>query len=158
MRKLPLVGVCGVALLCVAALVSVELRPGQAQEKPKEPPKKENKEKAETPLQTFMRAKLGASNQVLEGLVTEDFDLIRKGAVKLQVLSSAEEWRISEDAIYRQYSAEFRRIAEQLEKRAKDEKLEAAALSWMEATMSCIECHKHVRGMMLAGGISRAAK
>lgn len=105
---------------------------------------------ADAALSEFMRQKLEASNQILEGLVTEDFDLVGKGAEKLQEISSSEQWRISNDALYRQYSGEFQRIAKRLEQTAKDKKLEAATLTWIETTMGCIECHKYARSILIA--------
>lgn len=101
-------------------------------------------------LRKFMRAKLDAASQVLEGLTTEDFKLISAGAKQLREMSAAEEWRVSNDAMYRQHSAEFQRIAGQLEKSAEAKDLNGAALTWIEATMSCIECHKHVRIILIA--------
>lgn len=105
---------------------------------------------AEAPLKKFMRAKLQASNQILEGLVTEDFDLVSKGARKLQVMSADEKWRVSNDALYRQYSAEFQRVTQRLETMAKEKKLEGATLTWIESTMGCITCHKHARAILIA--------
>jgi hypothetical protein len=101
-------------------------------------------------LQKFMRAKLDAANQVLEGLTTEDFKLIAAGAKKLREMSAAEQWRVSNDAMYRQHSAEFQRITGQLETAAEKKDVNSAALTWIEATMSCIECHKHVRTLLIA--------
>lgn len=103
-------------------------------------------------LAKFMRQKLEASNLILEGLCVEDFELIEQGATRLETISSAEKWRISNDALYRQQSAEFQRIAAGLKKQATEKKLDAAALAWVRATMSCIECHRFVRGMMIAEG------
>ena len=37
-----------------------------------------------------------------------------------------------------------------LSKNAKDGKLEGSALSWLEATMQCIECHKWTRANLIA--------
>jgi hypothetical protein len=102
------------------------------------------------PLQKFMRAKLKASDQILEGLVTEKFDLITAGAQAFQKLSKAEQWRVSESALYRQHSAEFLRIAQRLEGEAKQKNLEGAALAWIETTMSCIECHKYSRTILIS--------
>lgn len=107
------------------------------------------------PLKQFMRAKLDASNRILEGLATEDFALIARGSKQLAQMSAAEQWRVSNDALYRQHSAEFRRIVERLEKQAEEKKLEGAALTWIETTMSCIECHKYVRAQLIAGNGAR---
>lgn len=121
----------------------------QETEKPKKPLKE--RLKPESPLEKFMRKKLSASNLVLEGLVTEDFGMISKGAKQMEEMSQAEQWRVSNDAIYRQLSDDFRRIAQQLQKDAKKSTIDSAALTWIKATMSCIECHKYTKGMLVSG-------
>ena len=55
--------------------------------------------KAEESMRTFMRAKLGASTKVLEGLALEDLDLVREGAIELNRISSAEKWRRHDDML-----------------------------------------------------------
>ena len=107
------------------------------------------KQKVAPALRKFMQAKLGASNQVLEGLVTENFELIGQGAAKLRQMSQAEQWRVSNDALYRQYSNQFERVAEQLGKQAEKQNLDGASLAWMEAVTNCIECHKHSRTLLI---------
>jgi hypothetical protein len=101
-------------------------------------------------MSKFMREKLSASSDVLEGLTTENFELIASGAKRMRQLSAAEKWQISNDASYRQFSNQFRRVMEQLETKATEKKLEGAALSWIEGTMTCIECHKWVRNTVVA--------
>lgn len=120
-------------------------RPAQ---KKKKKPKAGNKNPL---LSKFMRAKLKASSQVLEGLCTEDFALVQKGAKSLHTMSKAEKWRASNDAMYRQYSLEFRSGVERLEKAAKNKKLDAAALAWTKTTLNCIECHRWVKANLIAG-------
>jgi hypothetical protein len=101
------------------------------------------------PLREFMRKKLDASNKVLEGLVLEDAALVKEGAHALTEMSTAEKWRVSNDAMYRQFSGEFRRITQQLEEAAAKENLDQAALQWMDTTLSCIECHRYVRTVLV---------
>ncbi len=101
-------------------------------------------------LAKFMRAKLTASSQVLEGLCTEDFDLITKGAKRLHRVSKSEQWRVSNDAIYRQHSLEFRSGVERLLKAAKNKKLDSVALAWTKTTLNCVECHRWVRAELIA--------
>ena len=110
--------------------------------------KQDNKE--EPVLRRFMQRKLGATNLVLEGLVTENFSQIGKGAKELNDISHAEQWRISNDVMYRQYSAEFQRKAAQLQKMAAEKNLDGSALAYFDCTMSCIECHKWVRAVLVA--------
>jgi hypothetical protein len=108
------------------------------------------------PLRDFMRQKLDASNKILEGLVLEDPALIKEGAEVLNEMSTAEKWRVQNDALYREFSADFRRVTASLVEAADEGDNDQAALKWMDATMSCIECHRYVRGMRVvdadAGG------
>lgn len=135
----------GIALLCgIALFAGGFLCLNAADGKPK------SDKKTDKDLSDFMREKLAASNSILEGLATEDFKLIQDGAAKLQDLSQAEKWRISNDVMYKQHSSEFTRVAAQLQKQAKEGNLEGSALSWLQATMSCIECHKFVRSTLIA--------
>jgi hypothetical protein len=117
--------------------------PPAAQSQPKEG-------RTDIPLREFMRAKLQSSNKILEGLVTDDPALVQKGAEELNALSNAERWRVSNDAMYRQFSGEFRRITQQLIDAGEKKNMDQAALKWVDATMSCIECHRFVRGIMIA--------
>ena len=57
---------------------------------------------------------------------------------------------MSNDPFFREHSADFQKIAKRLSKNAKEGKLEGAALSWMEVTMQCIECHKWTRANLIA--------
>lgn len=97
----------------------------------------------------FMRMKLEASQKVLAGLALEDFELIQEGAAKLEEMSTAEKWRVSKDPLYREHSVDFQRIAQRLVKNGKDGKLDASALTWIEMTMQCIECHKWSRANLI---------
>lgn len=105
----------------------------------------------EVELREFMRKKLSASNLILEGLTTDDLDLVKTGARQLHELSSAERWRVSNDPIYRQFSGEFREITQQVIKAAEDGNSDRVAMKWMDATISCLDCHRFVRGMHVAG-------
>lgn len=94
----------------------------------------------------FMRAKLGHSQDVLEGLALEDFDKIARGAQELALASQASSWQVLQTEDYARQSAEFRRSCDSLRTAAKAGNLDGAALAWMEVTMKCVQCHKYVRG------------
>lgn len=131
-----------VALIAVAGVVFQSVR---AEEEAKaKAPKQE--------LSDFMHQKLDASNKILEGLVTEDTDLVREGAEVLTQMSTAEKWQISHNVMYLQFSKEFQRNAEKLVDAAKEKNLDRAALRWMDTTMSCIECHRFVRNELVVQG------
>jgi hypothetical protein len=99
----------------------------------------------------FMRAKLGHSQNVLEGLAVEDFDLIERGAQELSLVSEDASWQVLQTEDYARQSGEFRRSCDALRKAAKSRNLDGAALAWMEVTMKCIQCHKYVRDEQRSG-------
>ncbi|MBC8115753.1 MAG: hypothetical protein H7062_15315 [Candidatus Saccharimonas sp.] len=101
--------------------------------------------KPDLSLSAFMRKKLDASSQILEGLTTEDAELIQKGAKTLTELSKTEKWQILSDPEYREYSLDFRINARKLADAADKGNFDNAALQWFDAMKNCIECHQHVR-------------
>ena len=150
-----LIGAGGMTMTQFAA--TQETQPAKkADSKQKEDAKSPRKDDAKpTParqgVSKFMRMKLEASQKILEGLALEDFELIQEGATKLEDMSAAEKWRVSNDPFFREHSADFQKIAKRLAMNAKVGKLEGSALTWMEATMQCIECHKWTRANLIAG-------
>ena len=117
------------------------------------PPKKEAKEKLPLKggeINKFMRAKLGAAQLVLEGLALEDYDKISEGTDTLSKLSSSEKWRVSEDPLYSQHTTEFLKIARKMKGEATKKNLDGVALNYVQLTLSCVECHRFVRTVLLA--------
>lgn len=96
-------------------------------------------------LATFMRKKLDASSQILEGLTVEDADLIRKGSQTILEMSKAELWNVLLDEDYREFNRDFRASMRKLDQAAADENFDNALLQWIDAMKGCVECHKYVR-------------
>ncbi len=94
-----------------------------------------------------MKLKLESSQKVLEGIATENFATISANAQKLVVLSQVAGWQARQTPEYKQYTAEFRRHAEALQKAARDENVDAASVAWFQLTISCVNCHRHIRGV-----------
>jgi cytochrome c556 len=101
-------------------------------------------------VRDFMRVKLSYSQKVLEGLTTEDFDLIAKNSQAMSLLSQATNWQVLQTAEYLQQSQDFRHTADALTEAARKKNLDGAALAYVELTMKCINCHKYVRGVRTA--------
>ena len=112
--------------------------------------KADKEEKDKTALAEFMHAKLDASTEILEGLLMEDEKKIIKGAEKMREMSQAEKWRISNDMMYRHHSEDFRRNVDKLITSAKGNSIDRAALNWFDVTLSCIDCHRWVRRVLIA--------
>lgn len=96
-------------------------------------------------LSAFMRKKLDASSKILEGITTEDKQLIMDGADTLLTMSKAEMWNVIADEDYREFNHEFRSSVRKLRAAAEKDNLDNATLQWMDTVKSCVECHKYVR-------------
>ena len=102
------------------------------------------------PAKEFMRDKLELSQQVLEGLATEDYGLIVSKGTRLSAMTKDADWRLFENSAYDQQSLTFRRHVDALVKSAKNKNLDAATLAYVRMTMSCVDCHKLIRGKLVA--------
>jgi len=134
------------------ALSNAEDKGKKAEDKSKSSEKAAEKEnpRGRVALKAFMRKKLESSQSVLEGLAVEDFELIAKGAKQLRATSAAAEFMVVNDPIYAQEAADFGKIIDKLAKAAKEKRLDGATLAYVDMTMSCVECHKYVRGVLVA--------
>jgi hypothetical protein len=97
-----------------------------------------------TPQRQLMRQKLAHSREVLAGLTTEDFARIAASAQALERLTE-QQWIAAESEPYRMHLKNFRFTASELHRLAGDKNLEGATLAYVQMTMSCIDCHKHLR-------------
>jgi hypothetical protein len=107
-------------------------------------------EKDKPVLADFMRQKMDASHDIMDGLLMEDSRSIVKAARKLKDMSDTERWRVSNDIMYRNHSEDFRRSVDKLIAASKGNSIDRAALSWFDVTLSCIDCHRYVRTVLIA--------
>lgn len=96
-------------------------------------------------VRKFMRPKLDHAQKVLEGLALEDFEMIGKNANALLRLSEAAEWQVLPSPEYVRHSEEFQRVTNDLIRAANNKNLDSATLAYVQLTMNCVSCHKHVR-------------
>jgi hypothetical protein len=96
-------------------------------------------------VEELMKRKLTQSQKVLEGIALQDYKMIARHADELRFISQQAEWKVLKTPIYEVYSNDFRRNAGDLAKHAKAKNLDAATLAYVEMTMTCVKCHKHVR-------------
>jgi cytochrome c556 len=129
MRRIPFL------LVALALLLGVPTLSGHGRE-----PEKGDK------LHELMQRKLTASQKVLEGIALNDFKSVGKQADELIAISKEAEWRVLKTPEYELHSNDFRRAAESLGDAAKDKNIDAAALAYVDLTLTCVKCHKHVRG------------
>ncbi|MDA0660813.1 MAG: hypothetical protein O2931_09015 [Planctomycetota bacterium] len=96
-------------------------------------------------LEALMERKLVSAQRVLEGLATEDFDLMRIEASRLHLYSEEAGWQVLQTEEYRRLSNDFRNAAQRIQTSAKEGNLDGASLGYIKLTMTCLECHRHVR-------------
>jgi hypothetical protein len=108
-----------------------------------------NERPKEADAKEIMQQKLKHSQRVLEAIATNNFDSIAKNADELIVLSKEAEWKVFRTPRYEIYSDDFRRDAEALIQSAKEKNLDAAALAYVDLTLTCVKCHKYVREMRM---------
>jgi hypothetical protein len=101
-------------------------------------------------LAALMHKKLDRSQKVLEGLALNDFKMIARNADELIDISKEAEWLVIKTPQYEIHSSDFRRTAESLVKNAREKNLDAAALNYVELTLTCVKCHKYVREVRMA--------
>ncbi len=128
-----------IVTLCVATLMTGLFwtqSPRAAEERPE--------------VKAFMRAKLEHSKNVLEGLATENFELIAKDSQQLTLLSLDAGWQVLQSEEYTRLSLAFRKSSQTLTEAAKQKNLDGATLAFVDLTLKCVECHKHVRSVEMA--------
>jgi len=105
-----------------------------------------NTNAADLQTQDTMQAKLAYSKSVLEGIVTEDFALVETSAQKLVALSQSVDWKVRQSPEYQEHTREFARQARAIEKAAQARNIDGATLAYFQMTLSCVNCHRHMRG------------
>ena len=102
--------------------------------------------KPAVPTEGFMKVKLKHSANIVEGLALEDFKKITKSAEELLMLSQKADWNTLKTEAYLDMSNEFRASVRRLQKAGTERNLDASTLAYFEVTLSCVRCHKYVRG------------
>jgi hypothetical protein len=120
------------ALVAAVALVGA---PADDKPKPKDEPKKPS----------VMQRKLAHSQKALEALTTNNFKLLGTSAEGLIECVQDESWKINETRKYLTYTNDFLHRAENLKKAAKDRNIDAAALAYVDMTLTCVKCHQFLR-------------
>ena len=98
----------------------------------------------------FMREKLEHSQKLLGALATEDYFTLDKLAQRLSAMTQGADWLAFQNPDYTAFSAAFRSHANALSKASKEKNIDSATLAYVRMTMSCVDCHKFVRGRLVA--------
>jgi hypothetical protein len=97
------------------------------------------------PVKKLMSLKLDYSQQILEAVVTEDFEALKELSFRLAALAGSGDWSVIRSEEYNQRTAEFLRAVETLRDAPKYRNIDAAAMAYVDMTLTCVHCHKYVR-------------
>ena len=94
----------------------------------------------------FMRSKLMYSQLVLEGLTTDNFEMVDQAIENLQMVTEGEMWvAFDDDDDYRKLTQDFKTATSRMAEAAATKNLDATAMRFYQMNTSCIDCHKHIR-------------
>ena len=107
-------------------------------------------ESAQAPsLGDLMRDKLDHAQALLAAVVLGDHGRVERLANELVLLSEASTWSPLQTVQYLHYASDFRESARSLADAAAERNTDGVSLAYMELTINCVQCHKHVRGARL---------
>jgi cytochrome c556 len=95
-------------------------------------------------LSQVMRMKLDHSKDILEALVTSDWQLLDRASRDMAGVADDPAWRILTMPEYVRQSEAFLRATDDLIDAAERRDLEAASLGYVSLTTSCVSCHRYV--------------
>lgn len=133
MKLTSITSIAAIALLC-AAIGWADDKKSEAQ-----PPK------AGGGHSVLMKKKLEYTQNILAGLANEDFEQIAKNAKILNTFGALEQWFRADTDAYRAQLKIFRFANDELIRLSEDKNLQGATLAYMQLTLSCVNCHSHVR-------------
>jgi len=107
-------------------------------------------QRADAQAREVMKAKLEHTQAVLEAIAIEDFAKAQTNAQKLSRLAQASGWQSRQTPEYELFTLEFRRRADALAQAASEKNVDGATMAYVQLTISCVNCHKHLRGRKTA--------
>ena len=94
----------------------------------------------------WMKQKLSASQNILAGLTKEDYEAIEKNAQSMVVVGYLEKWVRSDIPGYQKMMRDFEYANKSLTLAAREKNLDGATIGYIQLTISCVQCHKLIRG------------
>jgi hypothetical protein len=143
MSRLSMMLAVPVISLAAVGIWSASPRLCPAQEKPAEnTPQGAEKERRSV----WMDRKLQYSQELLAGIAAADFDKIVTSAQSMRSLNKVEAFVRSRSSGYRTQLAIFEDSLDEIIRQAEKDNVEGAALGFTQLTISCVNCHKQLRG------------
>ena len=102
---------------------------------------------AQADIDMAMQEKLTEAQRLLAALSVEDFEQMEESANSLVRISLQAMWAKPDSPTYGNLGVRFRENAKSIADMAEAENLDGATLHYLSLVMTCVECHKLVRGV-----------
>ena len=132
------------ALLALSFAAAEDKKPATKKPETKEVQKPDEKIDDKNPS-IWMKKKLDYSQNILAGITAEDFDKIADNARAMKGLGKFEAFVRSRNAAYTRQLQAFEDINDEIIRQADNDNVEGVALAFTQLTVSCVNCHKHLR-------------
>ncbi len=117
--------------------------PGPVQDEIAAPP-------SQAAMDELMQQKLDAAQGALEAVTREDYEQLHMMASEMIALSHKEVWERMASPRFVQDTADFAAAVEFMDRMATARDAEGIALGFARVTMTCAECHRHIRTPKIA--------
>jgi len=95
--------------------------------------------------QMLMKQKLAATHGLLDGIISQDLESLKKHADLLKSISRVSTWHKSDSEMFMSYARSFQNAADFLVTSAQEKNQEGVALGYVRVTLECMQCHNFVR-------------
>ncbi len=96
-------------------------------------------------MDELMKQKLAAAQSALAAVSRDDFEQLHEVAVQMVALSHKEVWEQMASPRFVQDTADFLAAVEFMDRMAAARDADGANLGFVRLTMSCANCHRHMR-------------
>jgi len=106
----------------------------------------------------FMRQKLSYSQNIIEGLALENYELIITNGIKMFNMSQSTHWQVRSSSEYKKYSAAYSdRVAAMIDA-AREKRIDAARDAYCKSLQGCYDCHRYCQRVPAAVPKPNASK
>ncbi|MDP2318201.1 MAG: hypothetical protein Q8O42_02520 [Acidobacteriota bacterium] len=97
-----------------------------------------------------MRDKLTHTQKILEAIMVSDYEALDRESAALVRATELPAWSVLKSPEYLRQSAAFPSAIQDLRDAAGARDLDRATLEYMSLTLTCFQCHKHLKGLRVA--------
>jgi hypothetical protein len=109
-----------------------------------------------TPMQIFMRQKLGYSEKIVEGITLENYSLVISNAAQLRIMTQSNAWMEVKHPVYLEKTDHFQADVTTMLDAARATNTPALLQAYTQVTADCVDCHQTFRSEQRARSAEKA--